>query len=276
METAQAKGKKKEVGLQLYSLREDLKKDAKGTIEAVGKMGYTYVETASYVDGKIYGMEPEEFSAFVKKNGMKVMSAHTGADYKGDQASWDAAMEWWDKCIADHKKAGFKYIIKPSMGAYAYESLESIKKTCDYFNAVGEKCNKAGIRFGYHNHSKEFQKVPNTDIILYDYMVQNTDPAKVTFELDVYWIYKGGQSAVDYFNKYPGRFELWHVKDMVKTEDMFFAPVGSGRMDFASIFAEKETSGMKYFFVEQDSFKDLDPMESIEMSYKYLSQSKFL
>ena len=268
METAQAKGKKKDIGLQLYSLREDLKKDVKGTIEALGKIGYTFVETASYVDGKIYGMEPKAFTALVKKNGMKVVSAHTGADYKGDQASWDAAMAWWDKCIADHKKGGFKYIIKPSMGSYAYESLESIKKTCDYFNAVGEKCNKAGIRFGYHNHSKEFQKIPNTDIILYDYMVQNTDPSKVTFELDVFWIYKGGQSAVDYFNKYPGRFELLHIKDV---KDLG----ASGEMDFKPIFENLKKAGTKKFIVENEQY-DYAPLVSVQKCFDFLNKASYV
>jgi len=177
-------------------------------------------------------------------------------------------MAWLDKYIADHKKAGFKYIVKPSMGAYAYESLESIKNTCEYFNAVGEKCNKAGIRFGYHNHSKEFQKIANTDLILYDYMVQHTDPAKVTFELDVFWIYKGGQSAVDYFNKYPGRFELLHIKDV---KDLG----ASGEMDFKPIFENLKKAGAKKIIVENEQY-NYPPLESVQKCYDFLNKASYV
>jgi sugar phosphate isomerase/epimerase len=137
--------KKKEIGLQLYSLRDDLKKDVKGTIEKLGKIGYTFVEAASFDNGKFYGMEPEAFRDLLKANGMKLVSSHTGANYTGDQASWDAAMLWWDQAIVAHKKAGCTYIVKPSMGDYPYKNLEALKKTCEYFNAIGEKCNSAGI-----------------------------------------------------------------------------------------------------------------------------------
>jgi sugar phosphate isomerase/epimerase len=153
-------------------------------------------------------------------------------------------------------------------------NLDGWKATAEKFNKMGEIAKKNGIQFGYHNHAFEFEKME--DQIPYDLLVSQTDPSLVTFEMDLYWVTKGGYNPVDYFKKYPGRFQLWHVKDMTKTDDMFFAPVGSGRIDFSSIFAEKKTAGMKYFFVEQDSFKDLDAFESIEMSYKYLSQAKFL
>jgi len=268
IEPAQAKGKKKNFGLQLYSLRDDLKKDAKGTIEALGKIGYSYVEAANYVDGKFYGMEPEEFKALCEKNGMKFISSHTGADYTGDQASWNEAMAWWDKCIQDHKRAGCKIIIKPAMGSYAYSSLEGLKKTCEYFNAVGEKCNNAGIRFGYHNHYNEFKNIPGTDKIIYDYMLQNTDPKKVTFEMDVYWIYKGGKYSVDYFNKYPGRFELLHIKD---TKDLG----ASGEMDFKPIFENSKKAGTKLFIVENEKY-DYPPLESVQKCYDFLMKAPYV
>ena len=153
-------------------------------------------------------------------------------------------------------------------------NLDGWKATAEKFNKMGEIAKKNGIQFGYHNHAFEFEKME--DQIPYDLLLSQTDPSLVTFEMDLYWVTKGGYNPVDYFKKYPGRFQLWHVKDMTKTDDMFFAPVGSGRIDFSTIFAERKTSGMKYFFVEQDSFKDLDAFESVEMSFKYLSQAKFL
>jgi len=260
---------KNNIGLQLYSLRDDLNKDPKGTIEALGKIGYTFVEAANFENGKFYGMSPEEFKALVEKNGMKFLSSHTGNDYEGNKASWDAAMTWWDQCIDAHKKAGCKFIIKPGMGDYAYGSLEGLKKTCEYFNAIGDKCNKAGIRFGYHNHTTEFKNIPGTDQIIYDYMLQNTDPAKVTFEMDTYWIHKGGKDPVEYFNKYPGRFELLHIKD---TKELGGA---TGEMDFKPIFENSKKAGTKLFIVENEEY-DFPPLESVKKSLDFLNNAVYV
>ena len=260
--------KKKDIGLQMYSLRDDLKKDVKGTIVKMGKIGYTSMEAASFDNGKFYGMEPLAFKALLEANGMKLVSSHTGANYTGDQASWDAAMIWWDMAIAAHKKAGCKYIVKPSMGEYPYKNLEALKKTCEYFNAIGVKCNAAGIRFGYHNHSKEFTKITDADELVYDYMIKNTDPKKVTFELDVYWIYKGGQNAVEYFNKYPKRFELLHIKDEKEIG-------ASGLIDFKPIYENKAKAGTKFCFVEVERY-DFEPFVSVQKSFDFLNNASYV
>lgn len=154
------------------------------------------------------------------------------------------------------------------MGKYAYGSLEGLKKTCEYFNAVGEKCNKAGVRFGYHNHYSEFKNIPGTDQIIYDYMVKNTDPKKVTFEMDVYWIYKGGQQAVDYFNKYPGRFELLHIKDAKELG-------ASGEMDFKPIFENAKKAGAKLFIVENEQY-NFPPLESVQKCLDFLNKAAYV
>jgi len=260
--------KKKDIGLQMYSLRDDLKKDVKGTIVKMGKIGYKSMEAASFDNGKFYGMEPLAFKALLEANGMKLVSSHTGANYTGDQASWDAAMIWWDMAIAAHKKAGCKYIVKPSMGEYPYKNLEALKKTCEYFNAIGVKCNAAGIRFGYHNHSKEFTKITDADELVYDYMIKNTDPKKVTFELDVYWIYKGGQNAVEYFNKYPKRFELLHIKDEKEIG-------ASGLIDFKPIYENKAKAGTKFCFVEVERY-DFEPFVSVQKSFDFLNNASYV
>ena len=260
--------KKKDIGLQMYSLRDDLSKDVKGTIEKLGKIGYTDMEAASFDNGKFYGMEPEAFKALLEANGMKLVSSHAGANYTGDQASWDAAMIWWDMAISAHKKAGCKYIVKPSMGDYPYKNLEALKKTCEYFNAIGEKCNAAGIRFGYHNHNKEFTKIVDADDLVYDYMLKNTDPKKVTFEMDVYWVYKGGQKAVDYFNKYPKRFELLHIKDEKEIG-------ASGLIDFKPIYENKAKAGTKVCFVEVERY-DFEPFVSVQKSFDFLNNASYV
>ena len=256
---------KKTIGLQLYTVRDKIKQELKTTLAKVAKIGYNSCEAAGYnvTDGTFYGMAAKEFVKLLNGLGMPLNSSHTVFEL-------DSA----DKVIGDAAASGVKYIVYPFLADQFRSNLDGWKATAEKFNKMGEIANKNGIKFGYHNHNFEFVKME--DQVPYDLLLTQTDPSLVTFEMDTYWVVRGGNNPVDYFKKYPGRFGLWHIKDMVKTEDMFFAPVGSGRMDFASIFAEKEIAGMKYFFVEQDSFKDMDPFESIEMSYKYLSQSKFL
>ena len=258
-------GQKKIIGLQLYTVRDKIKLDLKSSLERVAKIGYNSVEAARYnvADGTFYGMAPKAFAELLNGLGMTLNSSHTVFEL-------DSA----EKVIADAASTGAKYIIYPFLPDQFRTNLDGWKATAEKFNKIGEIAKKNGIQFGYHNHAFEFEKME--DQIPYDLLLSQTDPSLVTFEMDLYWVTKGGYNPVDYFKKYTGRFQLWHVKDMTKTDEMFFAPVGSGRIDFSSIFAVRKTAGMKYFFVEQDSFKDLDAFESIEMSYKYLSHAKFL
>jgi sugar phosphate isomerase/epimerase len=255
---------KKIIGLQLYTVRDKIKLDLKSTLEKVAKIGYNSAEAAGYnvADGTFYGMAPKAFAELLNGLGMPLTSSHTSFE-----------LDTAEKVIADTASTGAKYIIYPFLADKFRTNLDGWKATAEKFNKMGEIAKKNGIQFGYHNHAFEFEKME--DQIPYDLLLSQTDPSLVTFEMDLYWVTKGGYNPVDYFKKYPGRFQLWHVKDMTKTDEMFFAPVGSGRIDFSGIFAEKKTAGMKYYFVEQDSFKDLDAFESIEMSYKYLSQAKF-
>lgn len=256
---------KKVIGLQLYTVRDKIKLDLKSTLEKVTKIGYNSAEAAGYSvdEGTFYGMTPKAFAEFLNGLGMPLTSSHT--TFELDTA---------EKVIADAASTGAKYIIYPFLADKFRTNLDGWKATAEKFNKMGEIAKKNGIQFGYHNHAFEFEKMEGQ--IPYDLLLSQTDPSLVTFEMDLYWVTKGGYNPVDYFKKYPGRFQLWHVKDMTKTDDMFYAPVGSGRIDFSGIFADKKTAGMKYFFVEQDSFKDIDAYESIEMSYKYLNQAKFL
>lgn len=256
----------KNIGLQLYSIRDSISKDVPGSIAKVGKMGYKFVESAGYSDGKFYGMIPAEFKALCNKNGMSVLSSHTGRNVP-DSSNYEETMAWWDACIDAHLAVGTKFIIQSSMGSTAYQSVEGIKKYCDYFNAVGEKCNAKGIRFGYHNHTKEFT-TQFDGVTLYDYLVENTNPAKVMLQMDLYWAVKGGKNPIDYFNKYPGRFELWHIKDK--------AEIGaSGEMDFAAIFAVAAKSGMKYGIVEVEEY-NFDQFESCKKSLEFLNSTSYV
>jgi len=252
------------IGLQLWSVRDDMKKAPEETVVKVGEIGYSFVEAAGYSDGKFYGIEPADFTALVEKNNMVFLSSHTG-QVLPDSANWEKTMAWWDTCIDAHVAAGVKFIVQPFMGGAGYDSIAGLKAYCDYFNAVGEKCNEKGIRFGYHNHDKEFTELEGE--IIYDFMLQNTDPEKVMFQIDLYWIKVGGGDQVEYFNKYPGRFEQFHIKDKEELG-------ASGEMDFASAFENAEKAGMKYYVVEVEQY-NFEPLVSVEKSYEYLVNAPF-
>ena len=255
----------KQIGLQLYSVRDAMKENPRETVKKVGDMGYAFVEAAGYNDGKFYGMEPSEFKKLVESAGMKFLSSHTGQDLP-DSANWDKTMAWWDQCIDAHLQAGVKYIVQPWMGQEAYDSLEVLKKYCDYFDAVGQKCREKGILFGYHNHDREFAQLDSQ--VIYDYMLQNTNPDNVFFQIDLYWIKEGGKKAVDYFNKYPGRFLLWHVKDEKELG-------ASGEMDFESSFKLADKAGLQYPIIEVERY-NYDPLVSVQKSLEYLQNADFV
>jgi len=262
--TSCSKTPEKGVGLQLYSVREAMQDDPVATVELVGSIGYDFVEAAGYSDGEFYGMEPEAFKTLVEDNGMIFRGSHAGMAIP-DSGSWEELMPWWDACIAAHKAAGVEYIVQPFMGATGYQSLEGLAAYCDYFNAVGEKCNQAGIRFGYHNHNQEFSSLEGE--VIYDYMLQNTDPDKVMFQLDVYWSTEGGADALDYFEKYPDRFGSIHIKDEKELG-------ASGEIDFPVILDKAMEIGATWFVVEVEEY-NYDPIVSVEISHDYLKEIGF-
>lgn len=263
--SCKAEKPEKFIGIQLWSVRDAMKTDVPGTIKQLGEMGYKFVETAGYADGKFYNMEPLAFKNLVESNGMKFISSHTGQIAPVTDEQWAQTMQWWDVCIEAHKAAGVKYIVQPFMGGEAYESIANIANYCKYFNAVGQKCNNNGIRFGYHNHDGEFKELDGE--IIYDYMLNNTQPELVTFQLDLYWIKKGGKDALEYFEKYPGRFELYHVKDE--------AELGAGdAIDFAPYFENAEKAGMKYYIVEVERY-NFSSIESVKVSFDFLNSANY-
>jgi len=247
------------IGLQLWSVRDAMNADPSATLKEVADMGYSFIEAAGYRDGLFYGMEPEAFKALVESHGLDFLASHATKHINPDE-SFEEHMLWWEKCIDAHKRAGAQYIIQASLGPVAYENLEGLQQYIDYFEAVGAKCNEKGIRFGFHNHANEFSMVDGH--VMYDYMLQNTTPENVFFQLDLYWIIVAGADPVDYFNKYPGRFLLLHVKD--------YAELGaSGEIDFEYIFANSGESGTKYLVVEVEEY-NYSPLESVRRSLDYL------
>ncbi len=257
----------KNIGLQLYSIRDSIMKNVPAAIEKVARMGYKFVEPAGYSDGKLYGMEPAAFKALCQKNGLTILSSHVGQELP-DQANYAKTMAWWDACIDAHVAAGAKFLIQPFMGGGAYRSLDTLKRYCEYFNTIGEKCKAKGIRFGYHNHDKEFSTKLGGETI-YDFMMANTDPKKVMFEMDLYWAVVGGAKPVDYFNKYPGRIELWHIKDKYEVG-------GKGTMmDWPAIWAAAPKSGMQYGVVEVEEYS-FDQFTSCQKSIDFLNAAPYV
>ena len=253
------------IGLQLWSVKDDMKKDPKATVAKVGEMGYKFVEAAGYNDGKFYGMSPTEFKKLCEDSGLQFLGSHTGQNLPTKE-NWDKTMAWWDVAIDAHAEAGVKWIVQPWMSEEGYKSLDGLKKYVTYFNAVGEKCKAKGIVFGYHNHDKEF----TTEFEgkpLYDHMVELSDPDKMMFQLDLYWIDKGGKDALKYFEMYPGRFMLWHIKDNKELGE-------SGTMNFNEIFKHKKESGLKYGIIEVEEY-NFAPLVSVEKSLEYLKSTNY-
>lgn len=243
-------------GLILYTVRDDMTKDAMSTLGSVAETGYQVLEGASYSNRQMYGMKPAEFKNAVESFGMNLLSSHLNVTEQNvHEVAEDAA------------EAGLKYVVKPSM---THNSLDDYKRGAERYNEFGEIFNKHGIRFGYHNHAFEFEMMDG--IVPYDLLLQQTDPSLVCMELDLYWIIKGGADPLEYFEKYPGRFELWHVKDMSADSEQYETELGNGVIDFKEIFSQSEKSGLKNYFVEQDTCRDYPPLESIGISLEYLKE----
>jgi sugar phosphate isomerase/epimerase len=253
-------------GLALYTVRDSMASNPKATLKAVADAGYAYVESADYAEGKFYGMTPAEFKSTLDSLGLTAISAHMGM----------VTLENADQLIADVKAAGITYFVipVPPMGMFTVDPATNtlgMKGTADelvtIMNTIGEKCHKAGLKLLYHNHDFEFMPLADGTIIE-DVLLEKCNPEWVNFQMDLYWVTKANANALTYFEKYPGRFKAWHVKDM--DQEGKFAPVGTGTIDFKSILAQKEKSGMEFYLVEQDQTFGLDPMEAIKISHKGL------
>lgn len=231
-------------------------------------MGYTGVETANYNDRKFYGKTPQEFKQMVEANGMKVLSSHTSrglSEKELESGDLTEALKWWDDCIADHKAAGMEYIVTPHMGIP--KTLKDLQTYCDYYNEIGKRCNAAGLKYGYHNHAHEFQKVEGKEVML-DYMLQHTNPEYVFFQMDVYWVVRGANSPVDYFNKYPGRFAMLHIKDHREIGQ-------SGMVGYDAIFKNAEKAGVRHLVAEIEQYS-CPVKESVKQSLDYLLEAPFV
>ena len=247
------------IGLQLYSLRDTIQQDPKGVLQKVASFGYKELETYGYKNGQIFGMPFSEFGSFTKGLGMKVVSGHYGLDIvKGDG---------WEKAVTDAKSIGQQYLVVPYLNEPERKSIDDYKRICETLNKAGEVVKKNGLKFGYHNHAFEFEKMDGQ--IPFDVMLAELDPKLVNMEMDIFWVVNAKHDPIQYFEKYPGRFEQWHVKDMDKNNPDRNADVGTGTIDWKKIFSKAQLSGMKHFYVEQESYPGA-PIDSVAACIKYL------
>jgi sugar phosphate isomerase/epimerase len=270
------------VGLQLYTVRELMKHDFEGTVAGVAKIGYKEVEFAGY-----FGKTPQEVRALLDSNGLTSPSAHHPMQPPANAMAKTSTLETNLQEIIDGAHIiGQKFLVCPYLDAKS-RTADGYKRLAESCNRVGEQTKKAGIQFCYHNHSFEFEKVEGLDGTLpFDYLITQTDPKNVKIEMDLCWITVGGQDPIAYFNKYPGRFPLVHVKDWSKEGSDpggnegavghavtgHIANVGSGSIDWKDIFAHSGKAGIEHYLVENDEAKSLaDP----KASYDYLSKLQF-
>ncbi|WP_262152526.1 sugar phosphate isomerase/epimerase family protein [Chryseobacterium foetidum] len=258
----------KALAIQLYTVRHSISKNLEETFERLAKLGFTDFEIYGY-NGTFFGKTAKEFSQILKNNGLKVISSHhrTGMTDKEN----GTLLNNWEKTLKDLNFIGAKYAVCSYLPE-AERSLESYRKLPEVLENAGKISKQNGIQLAYHNHDFEFLKMDEKRNF-YDFILENTSSDLVKMELDLYWISKAGLDPLVYFEKYPKRFPLWHVKDM-KAGTKDFAEVGSGTIDFERIFKFKEKAGLEHWFVEQDS-SDKDIFESIEMSKKYIEENKF-
>lgn len=254
------------LALQLYTIRDAMATDVPGSLKQVSDIGFKYLELAGYSDGKFYGYEPADFKKLVTDLGMDILSSHTQVEAAG------ITVDNAKKMAEDHAKLGVKYCIQPWVVPEARKPLSNWHKMAADWNKVGAIMKENGLQFGYHNHNFEFEPLEGK-IPFFDVLMAELDKDLVTMEIDLFWTTKAGQNPVDIFNKYPGRFQLWHMKDMYTpvTTPYFttdgesdFAPVGAGVIDFKAILAAKDVAGMKYMVVEEDRSKTNQPFEDIK------------
>ncbi|MDR2533737.1 MAG: sugar phosphate isomerase/epimerase [Tannerellaceae bacterium] len=263
---SKAAAAKKNIGLQLYSLREMVKDDGiQKVLEAVSKMGYTTVELASYADGKIYNMAPAEFKKLLDDNGLKCTSAHLSTSYTKETAA--NAFLFWDKAIEAHNVLGVKYLIQPWLDVSENTPLDDLKMYCDYFSMVGQKTAAASIAFGYHNHDHEFQQIEGKPIL--DIMLDTVSKNHVVFELDVYWCIQGGHDPVAYLKEHSSQFKVIHIKDEKEIG-------ASGQINFQPIFEQMKTNNIKDWYVEVEDYTNNDPVASVKESYDYLAAADYV
>lgn len=247
----------KNPGIQLYTVRTEMLADARGTLKLLADLGIKQIESARSAKGNYYGLTGKEMKQACKDLDMTLRSGHVAVDAK------------WQQTMEEAAEAGQEYLICSSMPKSG-QTIDNYKKTAEIFNKSGEECRKLGLKFGYHNHDYEFEKVGGQ--VLYDVLMDNTDPKLVHMELDLGWVVASGNDPLAYFKKYKGRFPLWHLKDM-DLQKKHSTEFGKGGLDIVKVLQNQNESGLKYFFIEQEEYAKT-PLESMKYNMDYLERTR--
>jgi sugar phosphate isomerase/epimerase len=268
--------KKGIVGLQLYSIREDMIKDPPGSLTQLRNMGYKYVEHANYVNRKFYGYNPKEFRRVLDDLGLKMISGHTvmGREHWNETAK--DFSDSWKYTVEDAAVLGQKYVVSPWMDESMRETYDDLKRYMDVFNKCGELCMKQGMKFGYHNHDFEFSVKLNNEK-MFDIMMKSIDPGLVVIQLDIGNLYNGGAIAMDVVKQYPGRFENIHVKDEIEAtggnEKYESCIVGEGIVNVKEVMdLAVKIGGTEVFIIEQESYQGKAPMECMKTNLEVMKK----
>lgn len=250
-------------GLITNVVQTHMQKDHRETMTQLAEMGYKYLEF-----GGTFNESPSELKRFMDEIGLIPLAGGTSiAGLLGDELN-----QFIEGCLEMNKP--YLVCYWPWMDGGENPTMDQVKFAVDEFQKIGEACNANGLRFAFHNHEKEFKVLDGQ--VIYDYILQNTDPELVTMEVDLYWAYKGGRDIRDYFQKYPGRFELVHIKDSYESESMqSFACAGSGVIDFPDLLSYREVAGFKHLIVEHDKPQPENELECAHSSIDYLNSLKF-
>lgn len=267
------------LGIQLYSVRDDMKSDPSGTLKQLSAIGFKNVEHANYVDGKFYGYTPVDFKKVLDDLGLKMPSGHTVMD----GTDWDKATndftDKWKQTVADAATVGQQYVISPWLDESLRKNYDDLVSFLDVFNKCGELCKKSGLQFGYHNHDFEFKYSLNGKQI-YDLILEKTDPNLVLQQIDIGNMYGAGGRALEIIKKHPGRFKSMHVKDEIKStgkgemnDDYESTILGKGILPVKQILdLARKTGGTTEFIIEQESYQGKTPIECAEADFKAMKK----
>ncbi|MEP7320115.1 MAG: sugar phosphate isomerase/epimerase [Panacibacter sp.] len=268
-----ARKSKEIMGIQLYSVRDDMHKDPSGTLKQLAAMGYVYVEHANYVDRKFYGSNAKEFKKILDDLGLKMRSGHTVMSTQHWDKTTNDFTDKWKYTVEDAAVLGQEYVISPWLDDSYRKNYDDMKRYMEVFNKSGELCKKSGMKFGYHNHDFEFSQKLN-DMKVFDIIMQNTDPSLVAQQLDIGNMYHAGGIALDIVKQYPGRFELMHVKDEIKSAkgemggNYESTILGKGIIPVKDIIdLGRKSGGTKHFIIEQESYQDKTPLECAKIDF---------
>ncbi len=255
------------LGIQLYSLRDTIGDDVEGTLAQIAKVGFKEVEPYGYSpENEFWGVSVNQFKNMLDANGLSSPSGHYEL---GTFLSREGTRSDFAYTVDIAKKLGQKYIVIPHISENLRTNLDDYKRLAEKMNEAGEICKNADLKLAYHNHAFEFEEYDGTTG--FQVLLNNTDKDLVDFEMDIYWVVRGGKDPVAMMQANPGRFPLWHVKDMSKTNHELNTEIGSGTIDYKEIFQAAKKAGAKHFILEQENF-EMEPYKSLAQSYKYMKE----